>query len=96
MEPNQSPINNQVHSPEQLATILSLKSISTFISCPGCKSIGVTKTTPECNVLSMITGCFCHPCWFCFHACNSKDLNCYDTTHHCINCGNLVGKYSSC
>ena len=98
MDPRQgNVINNQeVPSAEQQATILSLKSVSTFISCPGCKSLGVTRSESNFNFITLLLCCYCGPCFNCYQSCNAKEFNCYDTTHYCQNCNNQVGKYVSC
>ena len=96
MDPRQV-INNQQNPDQDLqATLLSLKSVSTFINCPKCKHMQVTRTTPECNVVSGLLAFCCHPCWFIYQSCNAKDMNCYDTEHHCQKCQILIGKYESC
>ncbi len=95
---HQSPIiNNQFQpSANPQATQLSLKSVSTFIICPGCSSLGVTKTVPKLNIVSTLLSVFCYGCWWIYQSCNGKEFNCYDTSHTCLRCGREIGKYVSC
>lgn len=95
---NQQPMinNQQAPSAEQNATHLSLRSVSTFIMCPSCQNLGVTRTDPQFNVVTALLAFFCGACWGIYQSCNAKEYNCYDTTHYCQRCGNLVGKYVAC
>ena len=93
------PVNNQnapnhidLHSVEQ-----SLKTDPTTVKCPHCQFVGVTRTDTNCNCLNLCC-CFCTGLipWILFQACRGKEMNCYDSTHHCIKCGFRLGTKTAC
>ena len=74
-----------------------LKSQSKYVCCPYCNKQGMTKVDQSC---SFTTGLFCVLGGFLFttvvQLCRGKDINCTDTEHYCIGCGNKLASYKSC
>ena len=55
------------------------------------------------NVSKTFNCCACCLCYFtgiiwyvCIQACRGKDICCYDASHTCPYCGNVVGTYTAC
>ena len=63
-------------------------------SCPFCKMPITTATNLEFNCRAFcccLIGCYIF--FACYQCCNEKDIGCYDCSHVCPNCGNMIGKY---
>ena len=90
--------HNDFSGPNEVENLnKSLKSYSQFVSCPYCRNQGMTKVQQSCSCLSV---CCCLTFlavpWLIFQACRGKDINCYDTEHYCVRCGNKLAAYRSC
>ncbi len=93
--PNTIVINQQ--SPNQMMNPNMFKTNPIAMNCGFCNKTITTTVVKKCNC------CACCLCWFtgvcfylCVQACRGKDLCCYDATHTCPNCGNVVGTYIAC
>lgn len=96
---SQSIVNNQtVPNPEEMKAIqTSLRSSSQFILCPFCTISGMTIVEKEYSCSNILCCIFSTPItWLLFQVCRQKDLNCYNVTHRCQKCGNVLGTYRSC
>ena len=65
-------------------------------SCPFCKMPITTITNLELNCGAFcccLLGCYIF--FACYQCCNGKEIGCYDCSHTCPNCGNMIGKYIS-
>ena len=93
--PNTIIINQQ--NPNTMMNPMMFKTNPIAINCGFCNKTITTTVIKKCNC------CACCLCWFtgvciylCVQACRNKDLCCYDATHTCPNCGNVVGTYIAC
>ena len=95
MMPNTIVINQQ--NPNAMMNPMMFKTNPIAMNCGFCNKTITTTVIKKCNC------CACCLCWFtgvciylCVQACRGKDLCCYDATHTCPNCGNVVGTYIAC
>ena len=73
------------------------KTTSVSIICNKCKKPITTDVKKEFNCCSCLS-CFC-TCFIFFAIIQffrKKDICCYDATHICPYCGNIIAKYQSC
>ena len=73
------------------------KTTPVSLTCTFCHKPITTTVTQTFNC------CACCLCWFtglliyvCIQACRGKDICCYDASHTCPYCGNVVGTYTAC
>ena len=62
--------------------------------CPHCNASITTIANTELNFRACcccVIGCWC--IFACVQMANDKDCNCYDCTHTCPNCGQMIGHY---
>ena len=76
---------------------VSLRSNPQFVSCPYCKSQGMTRVEQSANCCNLLCCIFTAlSCWIIYQAVRGKDLNCCDADHYCVRCGNKLGSYTAC
>ena len=95
-EANNSIVINQ-QSPALLLHPGMFKTTSVALNCTFCHKPITTSVTKNINL------CACLLCWFTalifyviIQSCRNKDICCYDATHICPYCGNVVGTYTAC
>ena len=63
--------------------------------CPFCRIPITTVVKKKCNCVSCLClYCECC-CWVMVQTLRNKDMSCYDATHTCPRCGNIIGNYNS-
>lgn len=96
---SQSLNNNQTTPNSQEVETLqkTLRSSTQFILCPFCHISGMTIIEKECSCSNVVCSIFTTPLsWLIYQVCRRKDLNCYNATHRCQKCGNVLGIYKAC
>ena len=67
------------------------------LTCQFCKNPVTTNVEKKCNCctccLCCVTGFIF---WVCIQCCRKKEINCWDATHTCPSCGQILGSYTSC
>ena len=93
--PNSIVINQQ--SPAVMIHPGMFKTNAIALNCTFCHKPITT------NVNKTFNCCACCLCYFtgilwyvCIQACRGKDICCYNATHTCPYCGNVVGTYQAC
>lgn len=91
--------NNQyVPSPIECENLrAALKSNAQFVTCPFCRTQGMTRTEEACSCPSILCCiCFGGLGWLLFQACRGKDINCTDSNHYCGKCNSNLANYQAC
>ena len=99
-EPLQSAPNTIVVNQQGPATMVHpdmFKTTPVALNCTFCHKPITT------NVNKTFNCCACCLCYFtgillyvCIQCCRGKDICCYDASHTCPYCGNVVGTYTAC
>ena len=78
-------------------SVMAHTSSSYVTICPTCKNMVSTTAIKQFNCCTCLL-CYCTGIfWFlCIQMCRGKDFCCYDATHNCPVCGNLISTYESC
>ena len=98
-ETNQMPytivINQQ--EPSVLINPNIFKTTPISINCTICHKPITTSVTQEFNFCACLL-CWCTGliCYVLIQAIRGKDICCYDATHRCPYCNNIVGMYQAC
>ncbi len=90
--------NQETVNPSEIQNLqASLKSNSSFVSCPFCRNQAMTRVESNCSYASVLC-CVCTSgvFWLLFQACRSKDINCNNASHFCNRCGNNLANYRAC
>lgn len=67
------------------------------ITCQFCKNPVTTQVQKKCNCCSCCLCCMTGLIfWICIQCCRNKEINCWDATHTCPSCGQILGNYTSC
>ena len=93
--PNTIVVNQQ--SPAVMVHPGMFKTTPVALNCTFCHKPITTNVTQTFNC------CACLLCWctgillyICIQCCRGKDFCCYDASHTCPYCGNVVGTYTAC
>jgi hypothetical protein len=87
---------NQTKPGPEVHQQMSLRSYSNYISCQKCGKSGYSDAEQKCNYASCIFFGICSLPWFIYKTLKKKDLNCYDSEHKCIYCGEAIASYKAC
>ena len=75
-----------------------LKSYNQTAMCPNdsCRDVGITNVENKCNIVAILSAIFCGLCWNIYRILKFKDQNCWDATHRCNKCGQVIYEYKAC
>lgn len=75
----------------------ALKSDTQLVACPYCRYQDFTNIEVDCSTINVF---FCLVTlgivWCPYQYCRNKDFNCYNTTHWCKRCGQVLSDYKAC